>query len=204
MIFSKPVYDAAVIGLGNPGDKYTGTRHNAGFCAVDYISGRLSCDMRRLKHMALCGKAELDGKKILLAKPQTFMNSSGDSVSDIARYYHLPSKKIIVICDDVTLLAGSLRIRKKGSAGGHNGLKSIIESLGSDEFVRIRLGVGSKYGTGELINFVLDDLSSEDDRALKGEFADVFEAIRLILDDNYEGAMSAYNKTVHNDTALKE
>lgn len=180
-------------GLGNPGDKYRYTRHNIGFMCMDYISEKLGVKLTRLKFNALCGEASLGGRRTLLMKPQTFMNNSGEAVRDAAIFYKIPPENVIVISDDVSLPAGKMRVRRKGSDGGHNGLKSIIYQLSSDAFPRIRLGVGSPPPDFELVNWVLGEIP-------KAEREDVFRCIEnslpaaeLVAGGDAERAMSLYN-----------
>ena len=132
-----------IVGLGNPGREYERTRHNVGFMALDYIAGRIGADIRDLKQMALTGRGVLEGRRVLLVKPQTYMNRSGESVGALLRYYKLTPDRLIVVYDDVSMALGKLRVRLKGSAGGHNGVKSIIETVG-DEWARVKVGVGGK------------------------------------------------------------
>ena len=131
-----------IAGLGNPGEKYVATRHNMGFSAIDYISQKNNIDVKKSKHKAIIGEGILGGEKVVLAKPQTFMNLSGDSIREIADWYKIDNDKIIILYDDISLPVGTIRIREKGSAGGHNGIKSIILNLNSDVFGRIKIGVG--------------------------------------------------------------
>ena len=132
-----------IAGLGNPGREYADTRHNVGFVAADYLSARWKIPMKKLKFKAIYGQGRAGGEKIILAKPQTYMNASGESVRDMAAYFKIPPQRILVVYDEAALAVGRLRVRERGSDGGHNGVKSIIEALGSDEFVRVRIGVGA-------------------------------------------------------------
>ena len=132
-----------IAGLGNPGTKFEMTRHNIGFHTIDYIADKTGIKVKKLKFKALFGEGEINGEKVLLVKPQTYMNLSGESLIDFVRFYKIPVSNVIVISDDIALPTGRIRIRQKGSAGGHNGLKSIIYMLGSDEFCRVRIGVGA-------------------------------------------------------------
>jgi len=145
-----------VVFLGNPGPKYAGTRHNAGFMAAEHMEKALDVKINRLRFKALTAQAKLGGAKVLLMKPQTYMNLSGEAVSQAAKFYKIPPEKVIVISDDISLPVGALRVKRKGSAGGHNGLKSIIACLGSDNFPRIKVGVGSpEHPEHEMIDWVL-------------------------------------------------
>ena len=142
MFFSSGSVEFLIVGLGNPGSEYDLTRHNVGFRALDFLAGACNTEVRRLKHMALTGKGTLGGHNVLFMKPQTYMNRSGQSVQDAARFYKVPIERVIVISDDISLPVGAMRIRYSGSAGGHNGLKSIQEHLGSDGYTRISVGSG--------------------------------------------------------------
>lgn len=149
-----------IVGLGNPGRKYEDTRHNVGFKTIDYLAESLGISVKKIRFKALIGEGVLAGEKVILAKPSTFMNASGESVSEIARYYDIPPQNIIVIQDDVALPVGRIRIRQKGSDGGHNGIKSIIYLLESDQFVRIKIGVGS--ASSDMVSHVLGTFSKQD------------------------------------------
>ena len=182
-----------VAGLGNPGAKYTNTRHNAGFNSIDALADRFHIDVSEKKHKALCGRGAIEGQKVVLLKPQTFMNLSGESIQAAAAYYKLSPEAVLVIYDDINLDVGRLRVREKGSAGGHNGMKSIISCLGSDQFPRIRIGVGDKPSRMDLADYVLGRFPEE-------ELADVREAIdraaraaALIVNGQMSEAMNQFN-----------
>ena len=182
-----------IAGLGNPGEQYANTRHNIGFMALDYISGRADISVKSLKHMALTGKGVIGGKGVLLIKPQTYMNNSGEAIADAARFYKIPPEKIIVIFDDISLEPGRLRIRRKGSSGGHNGIKSIIEHIG-ENFPRIKIGIGDRENKEyDLADYVLSKLTPAEKNALASGFDKVFSAVELILNDEIDKAMSLYN-----------
>ena len=186
--------DFIIAGLGNPGPEYALTRHNAGFCALDYISGRAGIDIKKLKHYAKCGTGVIDGKKVLLIKPQTYMNESGLALADAARYYGLEPQKIIVISDDVSLDTGRLRVRRSGSAGGHNGLKSIIEHLHTEEFPRIRIGVGAKPDPEyDLADWVLSKMNVKERSAIAERYENIYRAICFIMEGNIDKAMQECN-----------
>ncbi len=190
----KTPLDFIIVGLGNIGPRYDKTRHNTGFNAVDYISGRSGITVNRLKHMAKTGTGVIAGKKVLIMKPQTFMNNSGDAVADAARYYKLPPENILIIFDDVSLEVGKLRIRKSGSDGGHNGIKSIIACLGTEVFPRIKIGVGAKPRPDyDLADWVLSDLTIGERNAIAEKYDSVFEAVTLIINGETEKAMQLYN-----------
>lgn len=183
-----------IAGLGNPTLKYHHTRHNAGFEAMDALSDAYGIRIRKRELAALTGSGYLDGAKVLLAKPQTFMNNSGDSIAAIVKYYGIdPEKEFVVISDDVTLDAGRLRIRRKGSAGGHNGLKSIIKCLGTENFPRLRIGVGAVPKDGDMINHVLGHPNRADRKALNEAYKSVPEAIRLMTCGRIDEAMNRFN-----------
>ena len=184
-----------IAGLGNPGAKYENTRHNIGFMAVDAIAAKNHISVQEKKHTALLGKGMLGSEKVLLVKPQTFMNLSGESIREIIDYYKIEEKtELIVISDDISLAPGALRIRKKGSAGGHNGLKNIILHLGHDEFQRIRLGVGEKPAGYDLADYVLGHFN-EDDRALIAKSVEqAAQAAEVMITEGADKAMNLFNK----------
>lgn len=187
-------YDYIVVGLGNPGAKYEMTRHNAGFLAMDLLALNENIDIKRLKHHALVADAVIGGKKCLLMKPQTMMNSSGEAVGEAAKFYKIPPEKIIVICDDISLDVGRIRIRRKGSAGGHNGLKSIIARLASEDFPRIKIGVGKKPNPEyDLAAWVLGRFPRDCEPQLKSALENAVGALDLMLDGDTEKAMNLYN-----------
>ena len=184
-----------IVGLGNPGPKYDGTRHNAGFMALDWLSDKWGGKVTRAKFQGLYDTVTVDGRKVTLLKPQTFMNLSGHSVGTLADFFKIPPQRVIVLCDDVTQAPGKLRIRPSGSAGGHNGLKDIIACLGSQEFPRVRIGVGEKpHPDYDLADWVLGRFSAEDRKALEGRFADVEDAVRLIMDGRLNEAQNRHNR----------
>ena len=184
-----------IVGLGNPGKEYDNTRHNIGFDVVDRLADRENIAVLEKKHKAVIGKGYVAGKKCILAKPQTFMNLSGESVRELVDYYKAdPERELLVISDDVSLEPGQLRVRKKGSAGGHNGLKNIIARLGTENFIRIRIGVGEKPKGYDLADYVLGHFS-KDERSTMDEAAErASEAIRMIIMQDAEAAMNAFNK----------
>ena len=185
--------DYMIVGLGNPGEKYESTRHNIGFMMIDHIAEKLGVRINKLKFRALYVQTKIGAAKVLLVKPQTYMNLSGDAVGKASRYYKVPAERIIVISDDVSLPVGKMRIRRKGSAGGHNGLKSIIGRVG-DTFQRIRVGVGQKPEDDyDLADWVLGKFSKADIGILQKEKEDVFEAVKLMIRDDTEQAMNRFN-----------
>lgn len=187
-------YDYLIVGLGNPGRDYETTRHNAGFLAVDALAEDAGFTVKQLKWKALIGECRLGGSRCLVMKPQTFMNNSGEAVRDCAQFYKIPPENIIVIYDDVSLDVGRLRIRRKGSDGGHNGIKSIIYLLGSDQFPRVKIGVGKKpHPDYDLAAWVLSRFSAEEQKTLKEVWPKAAGAVRLIAQGKAEEAMNRFN-----------
>ena len=183
-----------VVGLGNPGSQYECTRHNAGFIAMDILAEKLGFDIKRLKFKGLIGDTVIDGHRVAFLKPSTFMNLSGESVRDAMQFYKIPVEKLLVICDDISLAPGRLRIRRKGSAGGHNGLKNIIYLLGRDDFARVKLGVGEKpHPDYDLADWVLGKFPAEDAKAMADRYPDLEAAAKLIMDGKLGLAQSKYN-----------
>lgn len=183
-----------VVGLGNPGKEYLFTRHNAGFLTVDYLSERLGVKVDRAKFKALVGETRIGGKRVLIMKPQTYMNLSGEAVREAADFYKIAPENIIVICDDINLAPGKMRIRRKGSDGGQRGLRSIIEQLGSDEFPRVRMGVGAKpHPDFELADWVLSEFRGEDKEAFFAAMGNAAEALEMMLAGECDKAMSKFN-----------
>ena len=187
-------YDFVIAGLGNPGAKYEMTRHNAGFLAMDLLAIEENKDIKKLKHHALVCDAEINGKRCLLMKPQTMMNNSGEAVGEACRFYKIPPEKVIILYDDINLDVGKTRIRRKGSAGGHNGIKSIIAHLGSENFLRIKIGVGKKPSPDyDLVNWVLGKFPRELENDLKSALENSTNALRLMVNDEVDQAMNLYN-----------
>ncbi len=183
-----------VVGLGNPGDKYFYTRHNAGFLAMDYISQKCGATVNRSKFKALVGDATIADKRVLLMKPQTLMNASGDAVIEAANFYKIPLENIIVLSDDVNLDVGRMRVRKSGSDGGQKGLRSIITRMGSDNFPRIRFGVGKKpHPDYDMADWVLGNLSEEDKKTIFNCFVTAYEGLEKLLQGDIDGAMQICN-----------
>lgn len=183
-----------IAGLGNPGTKYEQTRHNAGFITLDALAEKTGARVDRLKFKALCGDTMLEGKRVLLLKPQTFMNNSGESVREAMAFYKLPAERVIVIYDDISLQPGRLRIRKKGSDGGHNGMKNIIYLSGKDTFPRIKMGVGAKPDPRwDLADWVLSEFSKEEKEALQSAVSKACAACGLMVQGEMERAMNLYN-----------
>lgn len=183
-----------IAGLGNPGKEYEYSRHNAGFLCLDILCNKYKITTDRVKYRALTCTALIEGHSCLVMRPQTYMNASGEAIKAAADFYKIPPEKVIVIYDDISLPTGTLRIRKKGSAGGHNGIKSIIAQLGSDNFPRLKIGVGDrKDKDDDLKDYVLGRFSKEDMETLKKTMEKSVEALRYILDGDTDGAMSRYN-----------
>lgn len=183
-----------VVGLGNPGAQYANTRHNVGFMALDFIAERLGTKIDRARFRALVGEAAWAGHRVLLLKPQTFMNLSGEAVREAAAFYHIPPEKVIVISDDVNFAAGRLRVRAKGSDGGHNGIKNIIYQLNADTFPRVRVGVGEKpHPDFDLADWVLSPFTKEDTAALVASFDKIHAGVEKILAGDLPAAMQLCN-----------
>ncbi|SER87036.1 aminoacyl-tRNA hydrolase [Lachnobacterium bovis] len=184
-----------IVGLGNPGKKYEKTRHNIGFDAVDYIAEKYHISVSDNKHKAICGKGVINGQKVILAKPQTFMNLSGESVREIVNFYKIdPEDEMVVLFDDISLAPGNIRIRKKGSAGGHNGIKDIIAQTGTSNFKRVKIGVGEKPAGWDLADHVLGHFDNADRKLVEEALEDVCEATSLIVMDDIDKAMNDFNQ----------
>ena len=183
-----------IVGLGNPTREYEKTRHNVGFQVIDVLGDKLNTEITEKKNKALCGRGIIGGEKVILAKPQTFMNLSGESVRAISDYYKVEPENIIIIYDDVSLAPGQLRVRKKGSAGGHNGIKSIIAHLGTQEFPRIRVGVGEKPRGMDLADYVLGHFEGEDKEKMEEAYEKAVQAVRMALHGDVCEAMDQFNR----------
>ena len=185
-----------IVGLGNPGRDYVGTRHNIGFEAADAICAKFDIRLGKEKFRAVFGEGRIGGERAVVAKPQTFMNLSGESVREMRDWYKLDESHIIVIYDDISLPVGKLRIREKGSAGGHNGIKNIIANLGTDVFPRIKIGVGEKPKKYDLADYVLGHFSKEDRELMEEGYDRADHAVGMILNGEIEAAMNQYNRKV--------
>lgn len=184
-----------IAGLGNPTKQYEHTRHNIGFDTITYLADHYHISMNTKKFQGICGSGYIEGQKVLLLMPQTYMNLSGQSVSEAAAFYKLdPAAEVIVIYDDIALEPGNIRVRKKGSAGGHNGIKNIIAHLGTQEFQRIRIGVGEKPKEYDLADYVLGRFSAEDRKLVEEAFASAADAVRLMVQGKTDEAMNLYNR----------
>lgn len=183
-----------IVGLGNPTKQYEKTRHNIGFDVIDALADKYNISVTEKKHKALCGRGAIEGQKVVLAKPQTFMNLSGESVVELLNYYKMdPETEMIVIYDDISLAPGNIRIRKKGSAGGHNGIKNIIALTGTQTFLRIKVGVGEKPKNWDLADYVLGRFSEEDRKYVEDAIKDATNACALMVWDDVDKAMNDYN-----------
>ncbi len=183
-----------IAGLGNPGPKYEYTRHNAGFLCIDLLAQQLGVKIDRIKFKSIVADVAIEGRRCLLMKPQTFMNNSGEAVRDAANFYKIPPEHVIILFDDISLPPGKLRIRRKGSDGGHNGIKSIIYLLNSDQFPRVKLGVGAKpHPDYDLADWVLSPFQKDELPRMKEAMEKACEAIRLIVQDDMDHAMNLYN-----------
>lgn len=183
-----------IVGLGNPTKQYEKTRHNIGFDVIDALAEKYNINMSEKKHKALCGKGVIDGVKTVLAKPQTYMNLSGESVAELLNYYKLDAEsEMIVIFDDISLEPGNIRIRKKGSAGGHNGIKNIIAMTGTQNFMRIKVGVGEKPKNWDLADYVLGRFGEEDRKKVEDAVKDTMDAAVMMMHGETDKAMNDYN-----------
>lgn len=183
-----------VVGLGNPGEKYENTRHNVGFLTVDELAERARVPVQKLKYRALTNTVELGGARALLMKPVTYMNLSGEAVGQAARFYKIPPERVLVISDDVSLPLGKLRIRKSGSAGGHNGLKNIIQHLGTDQFPRVKIGVGEKpHPDYDMADWVLSRFTGEDLKTITQAVKRAADAVECFVREGPDKAMNRFN-----------
>jgi len=189
-----------IVGLGNPSEKYKGTKHNVGFDVIDQLAEQNAIKVNVSKHKALCGQGIIGGQKVLLAKPMTYMNLSGESVRSIADFYKVDfEKECIIIYDDTSLDIGQIRIRKKGSAGGHNGIKSIIQHMGTQEFIRIRLGIGKKPDKMDLANYVLSRFDEIERVKLNESIKEIAKACEMIVEKDVDLAMNRFNLAKNNE-----
>ena len=194
MLFRKPACDWLIVGLGNPGDNYARTRHNAGFRAADALAEKLNVKIDRAKYRARTAQAVWQGQKLLLLKPQTFMNESGRAVMDAVNFYKLPPERVIVLFDDISLPVGRLRIRAEGSAGGHNGIKSIIGGINSQSFPRVKIGVGEKpHPDYDLADWVLSNFTKEEDEHIAKAVCAAADAALEIIAEGVPAAVAKFN-----------
>lgn len=191
----KSAFDYLIVGLGNPGLEYAKTRHNAGFIAIDKLAKDIGCDFNKNKHSALFGEGNIGGRRVLLAKPQTYMNNSGTAVLGLSSFYKVPVENIIIMFDDISLDVGKIRIRRKGSAGGHNGIKDIIEVFGTEEIMRIKIGVGERIDkSSDLKNHVLGKISKEDLEEFDKATDMAVSAVKEIIGRGIDSAMNKYSR----------
>jgi PTH1 family peptidyl-tRNA hydrolase len=183
-----------IFGLGNPGNKYEDTRHNVGFNTLDYLAAQYGIKINKLKHKSLIGEGIIQGNKIILVKPQTFMNLSGEAIREVKEWYKAENENIIVIYDDISLDVGKIRVKQKGSAGGHNGIKSIIYQINSEVFPRIKIGVGSPANPNyELADYVLGKFSNEEKKTIYNIIEKVSDAVVVFIQAGIQEAMNRYN-----------
>ena len=184
-----------IAGLGNPDKKYEKTRHNIGFDTVDALAEKYNISITEKKHKALCGSGVIEGVKVILAKPQTYMNLSGESIAEIVNFYKLdPESEMLIIFDDISLAPGNIRVRKKGSAGGHNGIKSIISSVGTSNFMRIKVGVGEKPQGWDLADSVLGRFDTQNRKLVDEAQERACKAVEMILSEGVDAAMNEFNR----------
>ena len=194
MLFKKPTIDWLIVGLGNPGREYERTRHNVGFRTAELLAKEANVKLDRAKFRGLCHTAELAGQKVLLLKPETFMNNSGEAVQLAAMFYKVPTSHVLVLSDDISLPVGKIRVRAEGSAGGHNGLKSIISNLGSQDFPRIKIGVGAKpHPDYDLADWVLSNFTPEEEAALAPALSHAAAAVLELIQNGPQRAASKFN-----------
>lgn len=186
-----------IVGLGNPGTKYAGTRHNIGFSTITYLCDKYDIKLNKKEHKAVCGTGFINGMKVMLAEPQTYMNLSGEAVRELVDFYRIdPENELIVISDDVDLEPGNIRIRPKGSAGGHNGLKNIIQHLGTQDFTRIKIGVGKRPDDWDLGDHVLARFDKETEEIIRDAIDRAGQAVVTIMEESPEAAMNKFNQKV--------
>lgn len=183
-----------IVGLGNPGPKYAATRHNVGFMVIDALSQAWGIPLTKEKHQSMLGEGVVDGQKVLLIKPLTYMNLSGEAVGAVFRWYKLPLEELLVVCDDLDLPLGALRFRLKGGAGGHNGMKSLIQHLGTESFKRLRIGIGRPPGEMDVVRYVLEPFSAQESRVVQEAIQTATEALTAWMKLSFDQVMSRYNR----------
>ena len=194
MLFKSSTIDWLIVGLGNPGREYEKTRHNVGFRTVELLAKQAGCKIDRARFRGMIGSCTLAGQKILLLKPETFMNASGEAVQLAAMFYRIPISHILVLSDDISLPVGKIRVRAEGSAGGHNGLKSVIAHLGSQDFPRVRIGVGAKpHPDYDLADWVLSSFTAEEEKALAPAIENAAAAVLELIQNGPQSAASRFN-----------
>ena len=192
-----------IAGLGNPSSEYDKTRHNVGFEVIKILADRFDIATDYIRHKAICGKGVIEGNKVMLAMPQTYMNRSGESIRELTDYYKIDvTEELIVVYDDVALDPGRIRIRAGGSAGGHNGMKNIISHLGTDDFIRVRVGVGAKPKGYDLADYVLGHFTKEEQEFMDGAFIDAANAVVSIMNDGIDAAMNKFNGSKKEDEQI--
>ena len=182
-----------IVGLGNPGKEYEFTRHNMGFNVINKLSNKYGIEVNKKKFDGLCGDGMIEGEKVILLKPQTYMNLSGKSIVQVVNFYKIPLENVIVIYDDIDIEPGLIRIRKKGSSGSHNGMKSVIAELGSGEFMRVRVGIGKPKYDGDMINYVIGAVPEEEQKELEKGVEKAKEAVIEILRSGIDTSMNKFN-----------
>lgn len=199
MLFKKKEFtnnsiEYIIVGLGNPGKQYEGTRHNAGFIAINYIAEELGVKINKIKFKSTVGEARISGKRCLLMKPSTYMNLSGQAVTEAMNFYKIPPQQVVILSDDISLDVGVIRIRRKGSDGGQKGLQNIIYLSGSDKFPRVKIGIGKKpHPDYELKDWVLSRFTDKDKKLISARLPDIKGAVEYIVDGNIDQAMNLYN-----------
>ena len=183
-----------IAGLGNPGREYAETKHNVGFCVIDRLAEKYHIDVTKFKQKALIGDGTINGKRVLLVKPQTFMNLSGESIREIVNFYKIPQDRFVVIYDDTSMPAGQIRLREKGSHGGHNGIRNIIQQMGTDVFYRIKVGIGEKPNGWDLADYVLGHFEGEDKEKMEEAYEKAVQAVRMALHGDVCEAMNQFNR----------
>lgn len=187
-------FDYLIVGLGNPGIEYENTRHNAGFMCIDYIAKKCNVNLNKFKHKAYYAQTQIGGKKVVLVKPQTYMNNSGEAVIPLLNFFKIKSENLIVVCDDISLDVGKIRIRRKGSDGGQKGMRSIIEQLGNDNFARVKMGIGKKPNPNyDLAKWVLSKFKADEQTDLDIAIKNSASAVELIVKGQIDNAMNNYN-----------
>lgn len=182
-----------IVGLGNPGSEYEKTRHNTGFMVIDKIAEKYNIEIKKEKSKALIGTGEINGEKVMLVKPQTFMNLSGEAVRGIMDFYKESIDNLLVVFDDIDLELGNIRIKERGSAGTHNGMKSVVQNVGTVDFKRVKVGIGKPKGNMDLVNYVLGKFSDDELKILTGSIEKAVDAVEIIVSGNVSKAMNLYN-----------
>lgn len=182
-----------IVGLGNPGSEYAKTRHNTGFMVIDKIAEKYNIEIKKEKSKALIGMGEINGEKVMLVKPQTFMNLSGEAVRGIMDFYKESEDNLLIVFDDIDLELGNIRIKERGSAGTHNGMKSVVQNVGTTNFKRVKVGIGKPKGSMDLVNYVLGRFSDDELKILTASIEKAVEAIEIIVSGNVSKAMNLYN-----------